>query len=108
MRILQVVVGFIAIVGGGFTLYKAVTGPSATDVDCGDITRQITDLMENQVGGEVEVTNVEEVAGAQAREGQRRCTGIAKASDGSTLKVYMKSYEDGENTMVSYSPTGFD
>lgn len=57
---------------------------------------------------QVKINNISNVREVSRTEAEARCQGNAAWSDNSNSDIYMRAYEQGGNTMVSYSDRGFD
>lgn len=77
---------------------------NVASLDCAEIADQAKRISESQTIQIRAISNAQETSRS---EGEARCTATAELSDGRTTTVYLRAYEEGDNTMVAYQETEF-
>lgn len=108
VRYLQVGVGIIALIIAAATIYRAIKGTSPADLDCSDIAEEAERISRDQPLKIQEITGLNEVSVSTAEgASERRCTGQARWDNGDSGTIYLRAFEEGGETKVSYSDQDF-
>ena len=78
---------------------------SVASMSCERMAEQAKEASQGQPFKINGITNLREVS---RNEQEARCQGNAAWSDNSSSEVYLRTYREGENTMVAYSDQGFN
>ena len=77
---------------------------NVASLDCSEIAEQAKGISANQA---IQIRTISNVQETSRSETDARCTATAELSDGRTTTVYLRAYEQGDNTMVAYQETEF-
>jgi hypothetical protein len=98
------------LISGGMAAFLVVATAAlsacvnVSSLDGSEIAEQAKGISANQAIQIRTISNVQETA---RTETDARCTATAELSDGRTTTVYLRAYEEGDNTMVAYQETAF-
>jgi len=95
--------GFALIVLAAMPALSGCT-PQVSSLDCSEIATRAQAISQDKP---IKIQSIANVRETSRTDNDARCTGDATLADGGTLPVYLRAYEEGGNTMVSYQGTPY-
>lgn len=78
---------------------------NVANLDCGEIAEQAQEASQTH---EMKIQAIANSRETSRSENEARCTAEATWSDGANMIVYLRAYEEGDNTMIAYQATPFE
>lgn len=78
---------------------------NVANLDCSEIADQAKEASQTH---EMKIQTIANSREISRTETEARCTAQATWSDGANMIVYLRAYEEGDNTMIAYQATPFE